>query len=348
MPSTIVEKSGLLVGIIGIASNIVDKTMPPSYGEGLRFTMGREELPREIERLRLERADLIIAISHLGFPQDVRLATEVKGVDIWLSGHTHNRIYRPVYVNGMAMIQSGCHGSFLGRLDLEVDGENVSLKHNLIEVDQSIRPDSAVEDMVNRSLDPYREMLERVVGKTDTALNRNTIMESTMDNFLLQSIIDLTGTDVAFSNGWRYGAPVPPGPVTMNDLYNMIPMNPPVSLVKLTGKEIWEMMEENLELTFSRNPYNQMGGYVKRCMGLNIYFKAENPYGARLQEIFIRGRRLQPDRVYSASYATYQAVPVKYGSDRQNIESSVVEAMKHYLDKVGTARAPLAGTVIAV
>lgn len=347
-PSTIIEKNGLLVGIIGIASNIVDKTMPPSYSEGLRFTIGREELPLEMERLRRERVDLIIVISHLGFPQDVKLATEVKGTDIWLSGHTHNRIYRPVYVNGTTMIQSGCHGSFLGRLDLEAEGKKVRLMHSLVIVDRDIKPDPLVEEIVNRALEPHREMLQVISGKTETALNRNTILECTMDNFLLQSLIDLTGSEVAFSNGWRYGAPIPVGPVTMNDLYNIIPMNPPVYLVKLTGREILEIMEENLERTFSGDPYNQMGGYVKRCMGLNIYFKAENPPGTRIQEIFIRGRRLQPDAVYSASYVTMQGVPEMYGSERQNLEVNAVEAMQRYLSKVGTARAQLVGSVVAV
>ena len=82
---------------------------------------GSDELPSYIKQLQEERVDLIIVISHLGFPQDMKLAGEVRGVDIWLSGHTHNRLCRPEYVNGAAMIQSGCHGSFLGRIDLEVE-----------------------------------------------------------------------------------------------------------------------------------------------------------------------------------------------------------------------------------
>lgn len=54
------------------------------------------------------------------------------------------------------------------------------------------------------------------------------------------------------------------------------------------------MMEENIELVFSRNPYNQMGGYLKRCLGLEMYFKIENPPGARIQKIFVNGRPLDP------------------------------------------------------
>ena len=64
--------------------------------------------------------------------------------------------------------------------------------------------------MVNHALNPYNDMLCQVVGYTDTGLNRNTVLESTMDNFLLESLLSETGAQIAFSNGWRYGAPIPP------------------------------------------------------------------------------------------------------------------------------------------
>lgn len=79
---------------------------------------------------------------------------------------------------------------------------------------------------IEELMEPYREQLNRVVGKTNTDLNRNTALEATMDNFLLQSIMDLTGAEMAFSNGWRYGAPIPKGDITENDLWNIILVNP--------------------------------------------------------------------------------------------------------------------------
>lgn len=114
---------------------------------------------------------------------------------------------------------------------------------------------------------------------------------------LLQHLAKLTaaGVDIAFSNGWRYGAPIPPGPVTMNDLWNMIPMNPPVSVVDVTGSEICALLEENLERTFAADPFDQMGGYVKRCRGLNLYIKVENPRGRRIDRLFAEGRPIEPE-----------------------------------------------------
>jgi 2',3'-cyclic-nucleotide 2'-phosphodiesterase (5'-nucleotidase family) len=134
-------------------------------------------------------------------------------------------------------------------------------------VEESIAPDQSVQALVDQALAPYRGELLQVVGHTSTALHRNTMLESTMDNLLLQSILDHTGVQIAFSNGWRYGAPIAPGPVTLNDLWNIIPVNPPISLVELTGEQIQAMLEESLEHVFARDPYHQMGGYVKRMLG---------------------------------------------------------------------------------
>lgn len=349
-PYIIKEAGGLRVGLVGIASNIVDKTMPPSFSEGIYFTLGREELPPIIDILRSrEKVDLVVLISHLGFPQDMKLLSEVEGVDVCLSGHTHNRLYNPVIQGKTIIIQSGSQASFLGRLDLELsDGQISNYRHRLIEVEADIKPDPLLDDLVDRALAPYKDYLAEVVGETATALNRGTVLESTMDNFLLQAIIESTGAQLAFSNGWRYGAPIAPGTITINDLYNIVPMNPAISMAELTGEEILLMLEENLEHTFSCDPYRQMGGYVKRCLGLNVYFKIENPKDSRIQKLFIGNEEVRPDRYYTAAFITEQAVPEKYGQNRVNLPERAVDALIAYLAKHRPLFVELKGTFSAV
>ena len=349
-PYTIKEVGGLRIGLVGIASNIIDKTMPPSYSEGIKFTLGRDELPDIIEILQSkEKTDLIILISHLGFPQDMKLLSEVPGIDICLSGHTHNRLFGPVRQGKTIVIQSGCDGSFLGRLDLEVEDKIIAdYRHSLIEVASDVIPDPEADALIRRVLAPYTGELSKVVGQTATALNRATTLESTMDNFLLQALLENTGAQLAFSNGWRFGAPIVPGDVTMNDLYNMIPMNPPVSTVELTGKELLEMLEENLERTFSCDPYLQMGGYVKRCLGLTFYFKIENPSGHRIQKLFVGNEEAAPDHIYSAAFVTMQGVPQKYGRNRKDHTDRIIDVLQNYLAKHSPIDAELRGTVVVV
>lgn len=317
-PTATITVGAIRVGIIGLAFNIVDKVMPPHFSTGIRFTDGKQELPGIIHELRQqEHCDVVILLSHLGLPQDLALLEDVSGVDVCLSGHTHNRLEAPITVRKTVVIQSGCHGAFLGMLRLDVDAGGTSLlEHRLIPIHDEIEEDNEVKELVEIAVGGTRGDAHTAVGYTKVGLNRATMLESTADLLLLDAMRSITGTQLAFVNGWRYGAPIPPGVITLGALYNLAPMNPEITTVKLNGDEILTMIEENLERTFSRDPFGQMGGYVKRCGGMKTFFKAENPNGARVQEIFVGDVRLDRNQTYTASFITMQAVPEKYGSDR--------------------------------
>lgn len=349
-PSRIVERAGLRIGIVGIASNIIDKSMPPSYSTGVRFTLGNIELPAHIERLRTaERVELVVVLSHLGFAQDAKLAAEVTGIDVLISGHTHNRLYRPVWVGSTPIIQSGCHGSFIGRLDLTFSGRKVvDVRHELVRVDESIKPDAEMARRVQEAVAPHRKFLDQVVGQARSPLDRATSLEATMDNVLLDSMASAAGTRLAFSNGWRYGAPILPGAVTMEQLWNIVPTAPPISTVELTGDEIRAMLEANLERTYAADPYCQMGGFVKRCRGLNLYFKMENPKGHRIEDLLIGDSPIQGGRVYRAAMLGEQGVPKKYGSNRQKIGVDAIQALQQLFASTRQVRGNRRGSVVAI
>ncbi len=108
------------------------------------------------------------------------------------------------------------------------------------------------------------------------------------------------------------------------------------------------MLEENLERTFARDPYDQMGGYVKRGLGLNVYFKIENPLGQRIQHVFVGNEEVQPARSYPTAFVTEQGVARKYGRQRENRPDRAIDAMRAYLAKHRPLRAELKGTFVAV
>lgn len=345
-PYEVIEMAGLRVGVAGIACNIVDKAMPPEFSEGVYFTNGLEELPEIVRILRnQEKVDLVVMLSHLGLPQDMHLLEKVPGVDVALSAHTHHRLNRAIRQGDALVVQSGSHGSFITRLDLTLeDGQITDYDHQLIEVSQSIDPDAEVEDLVETAIRPYRLKLEEVVGKTFVPLDRGLNLEATMDNFLLTTLLNHTGADLALSNGWRYGAPIVPGPILMNDLYNIVPMNPPVSTVEITGQELRMMLEKNLEHTFSRDPLNQMGGYVKRALGIRAMIKVENPPLTRIQKLFVGDREVEADKVYQVAFINSQGVPANIGENRQEHSEKMIDVMVDYLKNYELTDAKLRGT----
>jgi sulfur-oxidizing protein SoxB len=338
-PYTIKKVENIKIAIIGICSNIIDKTMPKHFSEGLKITDGSAELPIIIEQVKEEGADIIILLSHNGFPQDVEMLSTIPGIDICLSAHTHNRLYEAVKINDTILIQCGCHGSFVGHLTVDIEqGKIVDHNYRLINVTEDIVVDEVVETMVIKIMQPYRDMQKEQVGTAEIILHRYNTLEASMDDLLLSAIQYAAKSEIAFSNGWRYGVPVNKGLITKWDLYNIIPMNAVISTVELSGEEIWRMLEGNLERTFSKEPLKQMGGYVKRCMGLQVKMRIENPKGNRIQEIYFNDMHLQKDRIYKTAFVTSQGVAEKFGKNRMDLKVKAVEAMELYLKENGTVK----------
>ena len=331
-PYLITEVDGLKIAVIGICSNIIDKIMPENYSEGLKITDGIKELPIVIQLVKEKGANLIILLSHNGFPQDAAMLTNIAGIDICLSAHTHNRLYEAVKINNTIVIQCGCHGSFLGHLEINIlQNKIIDYKYELLTIDETIKPDNEIEILVAKIMQPYQYLKEEILGNTSIILHRYNTIASTMDDLLLSAIQSTSNAEIAFSNGWRYGVPVAIGKITKWDLYNIIPMNPVVSTVDLTGQEILKMLEENLERTFSAIAMQQMGGYIKRCLGLHVKMRMENPKGHRIQQIFAEDEPLIKEKIYKAAFVTTQGVPKQLGNNRQNLAKKAVDSMASYL-----------------
>lgn len=329
-PYMIKEIAEIKIGIIGVCCPVI-KGMPDHFSEGLEITDGSEELPKTIQQVKKEGADLIVLLSHSGFPQDAHLLSNVHGVDLCLSAHTHNRMYKPAKINDTLIINCGCHGMFMGHISLNIKNKRINdFEYQLVAMDDSVESDSEVSKLIDEVMKPYRKLQNEIVGHSEKILHRYDTLNSSMDELLLNSIRSKTDAEIAFCNGWRYGAPIQ-GDISVWDLYNMIPMNPPISTVELSGKEILEMLEKNLESTFSKNPMHQFGGYIKRTVGMSIKFRAENPKGNRIHEVYVGKNRLDLTKTYQVAFVTVQGVPENYGINRKDLKIKAVEAMKDYL-----------------
>ena len=343
-PTEVRQIGGIMVGFIGVTLPSIPDTMPAAFSAGLRFASAVEPVQRSVVELRRgAEVDLVVVVSHTGFPQEVQLAKDVQGIDVILSGHTHNRLTAPVQIGRTLMIQSGFSGSFLGRLDLEVRAGHVcAVSHELIEVAASIEEDAATKRVVDEQLEPFRTRLGEVVGQTITGLNRMTVLESTMDNLITDAYLELTGAEVAMSHGWRYGAPIPPGDVTMGDLWQMIPTDPEVFIVPLTGRQIRQRLEASLESVYAPDPFDQKGGFVLRVSGLNAVVRLNNPKGTRVEHLDIAGDPCDPDRSYIVAAAGEQAL--QDAGPRKRTGTRAVEALRRYVERNSPVNADLTHT----
>lgn len=107
-----------------------------------------------------------------------------------------------------------------------------------------------------------------------------SLLETSMDNLITDTYLNLTGAEVAFSHAWRYGAPVLSGPVSGSDLGQIIATNPEVFTAELTGEQIRHMLEQSFESVYAMPPLTK-GRYPIRVSGLFAVVRQNNPHSAR-------------------------------------------------------------------
>lgn len=199
-PSTIIEKNDLRIGVVGIASNIIQSNMPENFWQGADFVDGIEETQAEVDKLRSQNVDLVVVLSHLGYPQDIALLQQVTGIDLYLSGHTHNRLKKLQNINGTYIIQSGSLASSLTYLRIEVEKGIKSIKHEFVMLDSTVEMDQEMLTMFNNDeiLVKYREKLKEQVGETTIDLHRASSFYGSMDFFLNDAIRKATSLSKQF------------------------------------------------------------------------------------------------------------------------------------------------------
>ncbi|PLR82207.1 bifunctional metallophosphatase/5'-nucleotidase [Bacillus canaveralius] len=297
-PYMIKELQGVKVGVIGLTYPFVDQTMPDSFSKGLSFSLGVKETEHIVETIKGD-VDLIILISHMGLPLDIKLASLVKGINIILSGHSHDRVKRPIFQDETIIVQAGSSSSFLGRLDITLENRKLQeFNYELIPIFEHFETDWEMDEIINSIIEPYQKDKEDIVGSTNSILHRMTLNEAPMDRLITDAYLHAYDCDLAFSHGWRYGSPIAAGPVSVYDLNSIIPTNPELFTVEIEGHRLLKAIEKNLEQVFSADPFEQKGGYILRSSGMFMTYKPYNPKGNRIQSLLIKGKNVDLHKTY--------------------------------------------------
>jgi 2',3'-cyclic-nucleotide 2'-phosphodiesterase (5'-nucleotidase family) len=254
----------------------------------------------------------VVAITHTGLSIARQMAREIPEFDVILSGHTHERTAREIMEGNVIVIEPGCFGSFLGRLDLVLkSGSVVRHEFRLIPILAGrYDEDPHMKALVDESLAPHRARMAEVAGVTETLLMRYDVLETTADDLITDAVREVSGADIGFSNGFRFGLPIPPAVVTEADLWNLLPFDAPLKAGWVTGDELKAYLERELELVFSTNPWKLNGGWGVRASGMSMVFTVSAAPGRRLVSLKIDGRDVQDDAHYTIASCEREGEPL--------------------------------------
>jgi sulfur-oxidizing protein SoxB len=341
-PEVTLEKDGVRVAFVGITDPTTTLRQPPDEVAGLDSTQmgGLRELVKDVRGR--ERADLVVAVTHTGITVSRAIAREIPEFDVVLSGHTHERTEKPILEGKVIVVEPGSMGSFLGRLDITLGarGGVAGYDFKLLPIRASeYAEDAAVKALVDASLGPYRARANEVVGESKTPLMRYDVLETSADNFITDAVREVGGSDIGFSNGFRYAPPIPAGPITEGDLWLLLPLDARMKKGWATGKELRTYLESELELVFSKDPWKLSGGWGPRASGLEMQFAALAAPGARLREVAIDGKPLEATAKYTLSGCERAGEPLdvvcrmRGTHDVEVLPLTVHQALRAYLKK---------------
>ncbi len=330
----LIEKGGVAVAIIGQAMPYTPISNPswmfPEWSFGLR----RELLQQNVDDARAGGAEIVVLLSHNGFDVDQKLARDLNGVDVILTGHTHDAVPSALNINNTLVLSSGSHGKYLGRIDLEVKaGKVVDYNSTLIPVfADAIDPDPEMKAQIDKVRAPHESELTRVIGKTESLLYRRGNFNGTWDDLICQGMMEEMDTELAFSPGFRWGTTLLPGDdITIEDLYTETAMTyPSVYRLEFTGEDLKNILEDVCDNLFNKDPYFQQGGDMVRVGGLGYTCYPKNEIGTRIDSMTLlsSGERIDPLRNYTVS---------GWASVNENVEGpAIYDVMESYISKQAT------------
>ena len=351
------------IGFIGYNDPLTPIRQSPAYSRGITFTRPEADLAGYVKLLRQDKGcHVVFVLSHMGLAQQLNLANQpyAQGVDYILGADTHERIREPLHGKYCKVTEPGAFASFVGKLDLVV--ENGAIKEEqyaLLDVDpERYAEDGEMKALVAAAREPYRQEISTVIGRTRTPLLRYYVIETPMDNLITDALMWKFNTDFVVSNGFRFCPPlVPPeggeAEITTEYLWSMLPVDSLIKTGVVSGQQILDWLETELENTFAKEATKRFGGWFVRHKGLFVKFTIARPMGRRLREVQVQGKPLVPSRRYTVLGCEREGDPdntvcrIVSVSDPHRIDLTVHQVVTEYLARHSPVAPIIEGRAVA-
>ena len=335
-PYKMFERGGTKIAVIGQAFPYLPIANPGWMFSEYSFGIRDENMAAMVQEVRLAGAECVVVLSHNGFDVDKKMASLVPGIDVILSGHTHDALPEPGLINETIIVPSGSNGKFVSRVDLDIrNGRMMGYRTKLIPIfSDVIDSDKDVAALISEQRAPYATEMSEVIGQTDGLLYRRGNFNGTWDDLICDALLSERDAEIALSPGVRWGPSLIPGQdITREDIFGVTSMTYGQAYrSEMSGKLLHEILEDVADNIFNPNPYYQQGGDMVRTGGLGYSIDLTQSQGARISDLTLlkTGERIDPDKSYMvAGWAS-----IMEGTEGPQIWDIV----ENHIRKLGTVR----------
>ena len=331
-PYVLREMNGVPIAIIGQAFPYTPIANPRYLVAEWTFGIQEENLQKTVDEATKKGARVVVLLSHNGIDVDLKLASRVTGIDVILGGHTHDAVPEPVPVNnrfGTTLVtNAGSNGKFLAVIDLDVRGGKVrSYQYRLLPVfSDLLEPDREMAALIRKIRSPFENRLNEKLAVTEALLYRRGNFTGTFDQVILDALMEVKGTEIAFSPGFRWGTTILPGQtITLEHVMDQTAITYPYTTVnELAGETIKNILEDVCDNLFNPDPYYQQGGDMVRVGGMQYRLDPTQKIGSRISAMTLNGKPIEAGKHYKvASWA-----PVAEGASGEPVWEVVARHLR--------------------
>ena len=295
-----------------------------------------------------EQCAYVLIVAHLGLSQQIALANaeECNGVDYILGGDTHERVRKPIQCKYSKVVEPGAFGSFVGKLQLTIqNGKVIKDDYELVEITtHKYEASKEITDLIIENEQPFNKDINTIAGYSTIPLYRYFVVENPIDTMILDALKwKVSEVDIVLSNGFRFCPPrTTPDhtgniPITNGYIYDMFPVDSTVRTGTVTGKQILDWLEKEMNNVFAKEATERFGGWVIKFKGMKVKFDAFGEKGKRVHEVTVAGVPLDPEKTYNVCACERDGDPsdmlcrMRNVANAKNTTHTLHSVMKQYL-----------------
>ena len=332
----IVEKGGIKVGVIGLGQGDIARNTRNDNIINLEVTDMQTSVQRTAADLKEKGAEIIVLLSHhpsLGSTEN--LSTVFPDVDIIIGD-----LIGPASVmfgeKPLVCQTAPGRGAGIGIVKVQYQSGRWQIEqglHRVLPIDASkVKPDPTLVQEISKFESKIDSLLDESITQSQGKFTHSYMEESSIGYLIADSMKEATNADVGLTNSGGIKSVFNEGPVTLRNLYEVLPFENNLVTVELQGSELENLIEQSL------SGGNQ--GFIQ-CSGIECIYSTVNPVGSRIIQIDINGKPLELDATYTVAvndfmYSNHMDWPELAFGNKPQIRGMIRESFKDYLKRKPT------------
>ena len=262
---TFTSPDGVKIGVFGLTTPKTAARANPAGIKGVKILDGQSLFDcaqAQVDSLKADGCDIIVCLSHLGIDaqstgsRSTDLLKKVEGIDIFIDGGSHsdlNDIMEATDGTGMVgdtlLTSTGTKMNNVGVVVIASDGAmtmQFALKDLIVTPDKTVADRAAaIQAETDKAFDAAFAGTE---VKLDGGKDQLRTSETNLGDLIADAMVWRAGkegikVDASLVNGGSIRASLAQGDITGKDIRTVLPSGDTLSVVKLTGAELLEVLE---------------------------------------------------------------------------------------------------------